>query len=200
MIEIRMAVPSDAGGVLDIYAPHVTKGFCTFENDVPSVEEMGERIKKNVQSKPWIICVIDNSIAAYVYASAHRDRAAYQWSCECSVYTHVDFKGAGIGFQLYKVLFRLLKMLGYRTVYAGITLPNEASIRLHEKCGFSYLATYENVGYKLGEWKNVGWWKLQLNRYDLKPSPPLKLSETDLQSFETLFLEAANQISKRLIY
>jgi phosphinothricin acetyltransferase len=200
MVEIRMAVPSDAEGVLDIYAAHVIESFCTFESEVPSVEEMGGRIKKITEVKPWVVCVIADSIAAYVYASAHRERAAYQWSCECSVYTHPDFQGTGIGFQLYKILFRLLKMQGYRNVYAGITLPNAASIKLHEKCGFSHLATYENVGYKLGMWKNVGWWKLQLNKYVSKPSPPLKISEINLQHMEGLFQETANQISKKLTY
>jgi phosphinothricin acetyltransferase len=199
MVEIRMALPADAGGILEIYAPHVKDSFCTFESEVPSLEEMEDRIHKAIQYRPWIVCVIDKTIAGYVYASAHRDRAAYQWSCECSVYTKNEFQGIGIGYQMYKILFQLLKLQGYKTVYAGITLPNEGSIRLHEKIGFTHFATYENVGYKLGHWKDVGWWKLQLNRYNQKPSPPLKLSETDVSRFDRLFSDAAHHILQKLV-
>jgi L-amino acid N-acyltransferase YncA len=139
-------------------------------------------------------------IASYAYASEHRARTAYQWCCESSVYTHNDFQGKGITHQLYKTLFAMLKMQGYRNVYAGITLPNEASIKLHEKCGFTHFATYENIGYKLGEWKDVGWWKLRLNEYDPEPSPPLKFSEMDLQQFEETVSKAANHILQKLVY
>jgi L-amino acid N-acyltransferase YncA len=200
MVEIRMVLPSDAENILEIYAPYIKHSFCTFESEVPTVEQIRERIQKVLESKPWIVCVIDKKLAGYVYASAHRDRAAYQWSCECSVYTKTDFQGIGIGHQLYKVLFQMLKTLGYRNVYAGITLPNEASARLHEKHGFTHFATYENVGYKLGHWKDVGWWKLQLNNYNPKPSPPIKLSETDVSRFDRLFSVAADHILQKLTY
>lgn len=154
MVRIRPATISDAQGVLKIYAPHVQQSFCTFESESPSVKEIKGRVEKIMHEKPWLVCDINGSIEAYVYASAHRERAAYQWSCESSVYTSPDFQGTGIGHQLYKVLLQILKAQGYRNVYAGITLPNQASIRLHEKCGFVHFATYENVGYKLGQWKN----------------------------------------------
>ena len=200
MIAVRMATPADAQGMLDIYAPHVREGFCTFETDVPSREQFRQRIEKCIQTKPWLVCTVNKTIASYAYASVHRERAAYQWCCESSIYTNDNFGGRGIGQQLYKALFKILKMQGYRNVYAGITLPNEVSIRLHEKCGFTHFATYENIGYKLGEWKNVGWWKLQLNKYDRKPSPPLKLSEMDLLPFEEVLSGAANHILQKLVY
>jgi len=116
------------------------------------------------------------------------------------VYTHPDFQGTGIGLQLYQILFQLLIMQGYRNVYAGITLPNIASIRLHEKCGFRHFSTYENVGFKLGQWKSVGWWKLQINEYDHEPSPPLKFIEIEPAVFENLFVTASAQILQRMIY
>jgi L-amino acid N-acyltransferase YncA len=200
MVELRVAVPSDARGILEIYAPHVQGSFCTFETEIPSIEEISQKIEKYTQSKPWLVCTINNVIASYAYASEHRARTAYQWCCESSVYTHNDFQGKGITHQLYKTLFAMLKMQGYRNVYAGITLPNEASIKLHEKCGFTHFATYENIGYKLGEWKDVGWWKLRLNEYDPEPSPPLKFSEMDLQQFEETVSKAANHILQKLVY
>jgi L-amino acid N-acyltransferase YncA len=200
MVEVRMAAPSDAQGILDIYASHIRESFCTFESEVPSLEQFRQRIEKTIQTKPWVVCTINNVIAGYAYASVHRERAAYQWCCESSIYTNNDFKGRGIGRQLYKVLFAILKKQGYRNVYAGITLPNEASIKLHEKCGFTHFATYENIGYKLGEWKNVGWWKLRLNNYDPEPSPPLQFSEMDLSGFEDVLSDAANHILQKLVY
>jgi L-amino acid N-acyltransferase YncA len=200
MVEVRMAAPSDAQGILDIYAPHIRESFCTFESEVPSLEQFSHRIEKTIQTKPWIVCTVNNVIACYAYASIHRERVAYQWCCESSIYTSNDFKGRGIGRRLYKALFAILKKQGYRNVYAGITLPNEPSIKLHEKCGFAHFATYENIGYKLGEWKNVGWWNLRLNKYDPEPSPPLKFSEMDLLQFEAMLSDAANHILQKLVY
>jgi phosphinothricin acetyltransferase len=200
MVEIRLATPSDAQGILTIYAPHIQKSFCTFENEVPSLEQFSERINKFVQPRPWLVCIINDVVAGYAYASAHRERVAYQWCCESSVYTHEDFQGKGIGRQLYKALFGILGAQGYRNVYAGITLPNEASIRLHEHCGFTHFATYTNVGYKLGQWKSVGWWQLQLNKYNPKPTPPIPFSEMDGYQYETLLSTAAHHILKKLAY
>lgn len=200
MVEVKIAAPPDAQGMLDIYAPHIRESFCTFEAEVPAVEQFGERVRNYTQTRPWLVCTVNTITACYAYASAHRERAAYQWCCESSVYTHNDFQGRGIGLQLYKALFAILKIQGYRNVYAGITLPNEASIRLHEKCGFEYFARYENIGYKLGEWKDVGWWKLRLNHYDREPSPPLKFSEMDRQPIGEILSKAANHILQKLVY
>lgn len=200
MVEVRIAAPSDARGILDIYSPYVRERFCTFETEVPSLEEMAGRIENCTRTRPWLVCTVDSAVASYAYASGHRERAAYQWCCESSVYTHTDFQGRGMGRQLYKVLFSVLKMQGYKNVYAGITLPNEASIKLHEKCGFTHVATYDNIGYKLGEWKDVGWWKLQLNAYERNPAPPLKLSEMNLQPLEGILSKAANHILEKLVF
>jgi L-amino acid N-acyltransferase YncA len=200
MVQVRVANTSDAEQILEIYSPYVTGSACTFENEVPSVVEFQTRIMKNLEARPWLVCTLDNAVICYVYASGHRERAAYQWCCESSVYTKNDFQGMGIGRELYKVLFQILKIQGYRNIYAGITLPNEASIKLHEKCGFSHFATYENIGYKLGGWKNVGWWRLSVNHYDRKPSPPLAFSEMQTFEFEELFKTAAAHISKKLVY
>jgi phosphinothricin acetyltransferase len=200
MVQVRVATALDAQQILEIYAPYVKGSACTFETEVPSATEFQARILKNLLVRAWLVCTLDDAIICYVYASGHRERAAYQWCCESSVYTKSDFQGMGIGRELYKVLFQMLKMQGYRNIYAGITLPNEASVKLHEKCGFVHFATYENIGYKLGEWKNVGWWKLSVNHYDRKPSPPLAFGEMQHTQFEELFKTAAAHISKKLVY
>ncbi|MGZ3922894.1 MAG: N-acetyltransferase family protein, partial [Flavisolibacter sp.] len=165
---------------------------------VPSVADMQSRIQTCLEKYPWIVCDVDGNIAAYVYASKHREREAYQWTCESSVYVHPDFKGKGIGGLLYDLLFHILKLQGFRNVYAGIALPNEASVRLHEKSGFTHFATYENVGYKFGNWHTVGWWKLRINDYDPDPPPPLKLSQLTAESLSGLFNETARGINSRL--
>lgn len=198
MVNVRTASTADAPGILQIYSPHVLQDACTFETQTPSVEEVEKRIAKCLQKFPWIVCEIENQIAGYVYASAHREREAYQWTCESSVYVHKDFKGNRIGTTLYKCLFQLLKRQGLVNVYAGITLPNAASVLLHEACGFTLFAEYDNVGYKMGSWHKVGWWKLRLNDYEPKPSPPLLFSEMDGLLLRESFAAAAKKIKERI--
>jgi phosphinothricin acetyltransferase len=176
---IREAVASDALGILGIYGPYITGTSFTFETEVPSVADFSKRINDYLISWPWLVCEIDGVIAGYAYGSRYRERTGYQWCVECSVYVHDDFLRAGVGKALYSPLFSLLKAQGYRNVYAVINLPNERSVKFHESMGFSYLTTYENVGYKLGKWKNVGWWQLVINDYMPEPLPPLKFSELD---------------------
>jgi L-amino acid N-acyltransferase YncA len=199
MIEVRLATSEDAAGILAIYAPHVLSGICTFETELPTTEQIAQRIDNCLPRFPWIVCSIDGQIAAYVYASKHREREAYQWSCECSVYVHNDFAGKRIGEELYRSLIEILSMQGFRNLYAGITLPNDPSIRLHEKCGFAHFATYENIGYKLGRWHNVGWWKLRLNDCIPDPPPPLKLSELKPETLRQLFNQSARNIQSKFI-
>jgi len=107
---------------------------------------------------------------------------------------HDEFRGKGIGKELYNVLFKILQAQGFRNVYAGITKPNEPSERLHTTCGFELFALYENIGYKLGNWHRVGWWKLQLNGFDLRPPPPQKFPDTSRKFLSELFEQAANRL------
>ena len=197
MVKVRIATQADAEAILKIYTPYILTAACTFETEVPSVPEFQLRMEKYLQKFPWIVCEMEEVIAGYVYASVHRERDAYQWTCECSVYIHENYKGKGIAIELYRCLFEILKMQGLVNVYAGITLPNEASAKLHEKCGFELFAVYENIGYKLNKWHKVGWWRLQLNDYQPKPSPPLKFSEMDPHIFRELLQKTATAISKK---
>jgi phosphinothricin acetyltransferase len=198
MTRIRLATINDAKEIRDIYAPNILNASISFETELPSFEEMQSRIQTILQKYPWIVCEVDEKIAGYVYASKHRDREAYQWSCECSIYMNNDFKGKGIGKELYQLLFQILKLQGFRNVYAGVTLPNEGSISIHEKCGFKHFATYENIGYKFDNWHSVGWWKLQINDYDLQPPPPLKISELNSEMLYERFNRTAQNIQSKL--
>jgi len=174
---IRLAQPSDAAAILDIYAPYIRDTSITFETEVPSITEFGNRIKYYLEAWPWLVYEENGVIGGYAYASRYRERLAYQWGVECSVYIHDDFQRKGIASALYKKLFTILKAQGFTTAYAVINLPNDPSVALHESMGFRYFATYEKVGYKMGKWKNVGWWQLQLNEYKNEPEPPVKFSE-----------------------
>ena len=187
---LRLATPSDAEGILNIYAPYIESTSFTFETETPTVEEFAERISTYLLNWPWLVCEIDGIIAGYAYATRHRERTAYQWCTESSVYIHKDYQRAGIAKALYIALFEVLKKQGFRNVYAVINLPNEKSVAFHISCGFKYFATYEKVGYKLGKWKNVGWWKLSVNEYGDEPAAPIKFSDINKNLLPDIFSKA----------
>lgn len=194
MIVLRLATPADANGILNIYALYIRNTSFTFETEVPSVEEFAERIKTYLLNWPWLVCEIDGVIAGYAYATRHRERTAYQWCVESSVYIHDDFQQKGIARALYTALFEILKKQGFRNVYAVINLPNDKSVMLHEKLGFIHFATYEKVGYKSGKWKNVGWWRLSINEYGDEPAAPIKFSDLNKNFLADIFESAALSI------
>lgn len=191
---IRLATPADAAGLLAIYGPYIENTSLTFETELPSLAAFEERIRHYLTQWPWLVYESNGQIAGYAYATRHRERTAYQWCTESSIYLADDWKGHRLGQALYEALFVILEKQGFRNVYAVINLPNEPSVRFHEKCGFRYFATYENVGYKLGRWKNVGWWKLSLNDYGDEPAPPVPFSSLDKSFLPELFHEKSKAI------
>jgi L-amino acid N-acyltransferase YncA len=193
---IRLATPDDAKAILSIYAPYIEGTSFTFETETPSIKEFSERIRTYLLNWPWLVCEIDGVIAGYAYSTRHRERTAYQWCTESSVYIHDDFQRTGIGRVLYTALFEILKKQGFRNVYAVINLPNEKSVAFHERCGFKYFATYEKVGYKLGKWKNVGWWRLIINEFSEEPAAPIKFSELNKDFFPAFFEKTSSLINK----
>jgi L-amino acid N-acyltransferase YncA len=186
---IRLAKTTDAAAILDIYAPYISNTSFTFETEVPAVPAFADRIQTYLANWPWLVCEIDGKIAGYAYGSKHRERTGYQWCVEVSIYIQDDFLRAGVGRALYTALIEILRQQGYRNVYAVINLPNDKSVRFHEGLGFIHFATYENVGYKLGKWKNVGWWQLIINDYGDEPAPPVKFSLMDKKFLSGLFTE-----------
>lgn len=194
MLAIRLANPSDASSILDIYAPFIENTSYTFETETPTVNEFAERISSYLQYWPWLVCEVDGKIAGYAYGSKYRERTGYQWCAECSVYIHGDYHKMGMANALYTALIEILKRQGYRNLYAVINTPNDRSVSFHEKMGFTFFAMYEKVGYKLGKWKNVGWWQLQLNEYNDEPEPPIKFSELNKDFLPALFREQEEKI------
>ena len=176
MTTIRLATAADAAAIADIYRPIVESTPISFETEPPDEDEMRRRLGETLPVFPWLVCDIDGQVAGYAYASRHRVRAAYQWSVDASVYVDASRRRAGVGRGLYASLFGILAAQGFFNAYAGITLPNPASVALHERMGFRPVGVYRNVGYKLGAWHDVGWWHLALREPGEPVSPPLDLA------------------------
>ena len=124
------------------------------------------------------------AVIGYAYGSQHRDRSAYAWSAEVSAYVHAGTQRAGVGRALYTSLFAVLSLQGFRSAYAGITLPNVASVRLHEAVGFKPVGVYHDIGYKLGRWHDVAWFERALGPHEADVRPPGPISEiSDTPSF-----------------
>jgi L-amino acid N-acyltransferase YncA len=160
---IRDAEPErDAAACARIYAPHVEDGPISFEESAPDAAEMASRIARIQATHPWLIAERGGAVVGYAYACPHRQRTAYRWSVDVSVYVAGDHLGEGLGRALYTALFERLRAQRFRMAYAGITLPNPASVALHESLGFEQVGTMREVGWKLGGWRDVGWFQLEL--------------------------------------
>jgi phosphinothricin acetyltransferase len=167
---IRSVEASDAGEILEIYTPFVTDSPTSFELVPPDLVEMERRIEAGRDRYPWLVFEQDRHVLGYAYASAHRARAAYQWAVDVSVYVHPRARRRGVGRALYTALFDLLRRQAYVNAYAGITLPNAASMRLHESFGFVPVGVYQRIGFKFDRWHDVAWLHLRL-RDDPQPLP-----------------------------
>lgn len=176
MTTIRLATPADAAPILAIYTPIVRETVISFELEPPTLAEMEQRISQTLLRWPWLVAEDESGVVGYAYASRHRTRAAYQWSVDVSAYVRPDQHRRGIGRFLYTVLLRLLPLQGYYNAYAGIALPNPASVGLHEAIGFRPVGVYHQVGYKLGAWHDVGWWQLSLQEHNQPAGPPIPLA------------------------
>jgi L-amino acid N-acyltransferase YncA len=173
---IRLATEHDAGRIAAIYAPTVRNTIISFEVEPPTPDEMRSRIATTLESYPWLVCERRGRVAGYAYAGPHNPRAAYRWSVDVSAYVREAERRTGIGRALYTSLFSVLVLQGFYNAYAGISLPNPASVGLHEAVGFSPVGVYRGVGYKLGAWHDVGWWERSLRERSPHPDPPLDLS------------------------
>lgn len=177
----RVAKPADAKAVVDIYAPFCqASSAVTFDVIPPSVEEMQKKMTITLKSYPWLAYEEGGVLLGYAYADQHRSREAYKWDVDVSIYLHEKVRGKGVGKKLYQNLFDGLRTLGYFNAYAGIGLPNPASLALHESLGFTRIGVYHNVGFKAGAWRDVAWFGLKLQAYTLNPAEPIKFSQLGL--------------------
>lgn len=172
---IRLVRPEDAEEIAAIYRPFVTDTPVSFESQAPDADEMRQRIGAILPSYPWLVCDLDGQLAGYAYASQHRPRYHYRWSVDVTVYIHEGFRRRRIGYALYASLLALLPIQGFVSAHAGITLPNDGSVGLHEAHGFRQIALYPAVGHKFGVWHSVGWWHRLLQDPPAEPSNPIDL-------------------------
>ena len=179
-MHIRLASPEDAPAIRAIYAPFIEDSFVSFETVVPSVAEMAARIAAVLAEAPWLVCTAGDEVAGYAYAGSHRARQAYQWNRELSVYLAEKWQGKGIARALYTTLIDLIRLQGYANALAGIALPNEASVRFHERLGFRPVGVYHHIGFKNGQFCDVGWWEMPI-----RETPPGRIfSIADLENSE----------------
>lgn len=164
----------DAAACLAIYAPYVEKGATSFEEEVPTPAEFGQRIARTLETHPWLVAAQGGETVGYSYAIPHRWRPAYRWAVETSVYVSADQQRRGMGRALCMELLERLRRQRFHVACAGITLPNEASIGLHESLGFVPVGVYRRIGWKDGSWHDVGWWQLDLQPpSEARPAEPL---------------------------
>jgi len=194
---VRLAEPGDAAGVHAIYAPIVRDTAISFEVDPPSIEEMSRRIASTLPRFPWLVCADRERIEGYVYAGQHRERAAYRWSVDVTAYVHPDARRSGVGHALYTALLAMLFVQGYHRAYAGITLPNAASVGLHESQGFTAIGVYPAVGWKLGDWHDVGWWQRTLRPPARSPAEPLTRERASVLPEWKIALEDGQRVADR---
>lgn len=170
---IRVAQPSDAEAIAAIYAPVVRDTAISFEVEPPTVDEMRRRIAATLQTHPWLVAERDRQVIGYAHAGRHKDRAAYRWSVDFTAYVDERARRSGAGRALYEKLIVILRRQGFHAAFAGIALPNDASVGLHEAVGFRPLGIYREVGFKHGQWRDVGWWRLALSDTTAAPAEPI---------------------------
>ena len=160
---------SDAEQICTIYNHYVTNTTATFEEDEVTEEEMKTRIKQTTRRFPWLVYEVANELKGYAYATDWKSRTAYRYSAETTVYVKSDERGKGIGFNLYQQLISEMKALSYQSLVGGIALPNNSSIALHEKLNFKKVAHFQQIGFKLNQWIDVGYWQLLLDDKSIAP-------------------------------
>ena len=175
---IRLATTEDAVEVQAIYAPSCAlESHVSFEIGPPSVAEMERRIAAILPKYPWLVCEVSGEILGYVYAGPHSERAAYLWSVTTAVYIRPGQVRSGVGRALYTSLLAVLRLQGFASAYAGISMPNPGSVGLHRAVGFEMVGEYRDVGFKNGRWMNSTWWQVSLNGRMTNPQPPLNLDQ-----------------------
>ena len=171
-MRIRVVTRKDAAAIQAIYAPVVANTPISFEVEPPTVAEMERRVASTLSRFPWFVGEDEaGRVNGYVYAGPHKERAAYRFSVDVTAYVREDCRGQKVGQRLYHHLLPVLASLGYHQACAGITLPNVASVALHESVGFARVGVYRAIGFKLGAWHDVGAWQCELRAPEAGRAP-----------------------------
>jgi L-amino acid N-acyltransferase YncA len=174
---LRLATPADGAACAALYRPYVEGSPISFERTAPDADEMGRRIAGVMERTPWLVAEIDGVVRGYAYGIRHRERAAYDWTVETTVYVDEAFPRHGIGQACMRALLEILRTQGFHLVVAGVTLPNVSSVALHTALGFRSIGTYPAIGYKDGRWYDVGWFGLELGQRPEAPVPIRPITE-----------------------
>ncbi|HUH55664.1 MAG TPA: GNAT family N-acetyltransferase [Rhodanobacter sp.] len=170
-LPIRTARAEDAAAIHAIYAPSITHGVATFETELPGVDVMADRIRTRLQHYPWLVWEEAGEVLAYAYAGRFRERAAYDWIAETSIYVRDDAQRRGIARRLYGVLLEVMREQGLTQAVGVITLPGTVSVAMHETMGFTPAGVWRQSGYKMGQWWDVGVWQKELQPAANPPRP-----------------------------
>lgn len=176
METIRAYRSADAGAILDIYRPFIESGTETFETEVPDLIDFEKRLSEIARQYPFYVLEDGERIIGYAYACRHRERAAYRWNVETSIYLSARAQGKGLGFRLYNTLLNELERRKFTRAYAIITMPNDASVKLHGKCGFENLVVHPKAGFKNDQWLDVLWMTRNLAPFADEPDEPVLLN------------------------
>ena len=178
---IRLADPDrDADAVAAIYRPGVEDGIASFEAVAPDADEMARRIRTTLRRTPWLVASdADDDPIGYAYAGPHAERAGYRWSVNISAYVRPDWHGRRVGRSLYDELIPMLRRQRFVNAYAGIALPNPASVALHEGIGMRRIGVYQRVGWKAGAWLDVAWFGMRIAEPSEPPAEPIPLPDLD---------------------
>ena len=193
---IRPAAAADAEACAEIYAPYVAT-HVTFEYPAPDAEEMARRISGTMLQCPWLVCERDGELIGYAYAHRFRERAAFDWAVELSVYVREDSRAHGLGGTLYSALIELLHAQGYVNALGVVATPNRPSERLHEKCGFRRLFDMKDIGWKLGEWRDMAYFGLRLSSPEGEPPLPTPYPGLDAGYVERVCEKHAASLGRR---
>ncbi|NID15261.1 GNAT family N-acetyltransferase [Luteibacter yeojuensis] len=174
---IRVAVEADAAACHAIYAPVVETSAITFETELPGEEAMARRIRARLATHPWLVWEERGDVLAYAYGGRFRERAAYDWVAETSIYVHEKARRRGIARRLYGTLLEAMRLQGINQAVGVITLPGDTSVAMHEALGFAAAGVWPKAGYKLGRWWDVGVWSLFLSEPANPPSPVIPFAE-----------------------
>lgn len=185
-MHMRIAETDDAAAIADIYAPYVRETAITFEIEPPSARDFARRIDTCLSTHPWLVALNGERITGYAYAGRFSSRAAYDWSAEITVYLDRYFHRQGIGRRLYGALIGLLREQGYHSLYAGVTLPSEASTGLHRAIGMAEVGVYREAGFKAGRWHDVGWFGMTISESASPSAVPFILPELRAQRPELI--------------
>lgn len=184
MIAIRAARADDAAAIAAIYAPHVLAGVASFETEAPDTREMRRRMEKSDGLYPWLVATngdAEGGVLGYAYAARYRERAAYRWMVETTIYVADVAQRQGIGRLLYEALIDTLRAQGFTQAIGIIALPNDQSISLHEAVGFRRAGVLREAGYKGGRWIDVGLWQCELAEPAAPPREPRGVAETGVR-------------------